>query len=110
MSTPCSSSRRARYLPASRCPAMRKTVSAPSFQTFGVSMSRLRCRASTASYARTQNGGMTSRSEEHTSELQSPCKLVCRLLLEKKNLESGPEAPRREVREETMLQPQSEEA
>src|SRR2546426_7017537 len=36
------------------------------------------------------------RSEEHTSELQSPCNLVCRLLLEKKkrhvtqpNLESG---------------------
>src|SRR2546426_2912275 len=26
----------------------------------------------------------TSRSEEHTSELQSPCNLVCRLLLEKK--------------------------
>src|SRR5256885_2501445 len=26
------------------------------------------------------------RSEEHTSELQSPCNLVCRLLLEKKNL------------------------
>src|SRR5256885_5826816 len=26
-----------------------------------------------------------SRSEEHTSELQSPCNLVCRLLLEKKN-------------------------
>src|SRR5688500_19791751 len=25
-----------------------------------------------------------NRSEEHTSELQSPCKLVCRLLLEKK--------------------------
>src|SRR5688500_19787024 len=25
------------------------------------------------------------RSEEHTSELQSPCKLVCRLLLEKEN-------------------------
>src|SRR5256885_8252890 len=25
-----------------------------------------------------------SRSEEHTSELQSPCNLVCRLLLEKK--------------------------
>src|SRR5688500_11690696 len=28
--------------------------------------------------------GTTSRSEEHTSELQSPCNLVCRLLLEKK--------------------------
>src|SRR5688500_20156123 len=27
------------------------------------------------------------RSEEHTSELQSPCNLVCRLLLEKKNPE-----------------------
>src|SRR2546426_12746574 len=27
---------------------------------------------------------LQSRSEEHTSELQSPCNLVCRLLLEKK--------------------------
>src|SRR5688500_19830844 len=29
--------------------------------------------------------GIDYRSEEHTSELQSPCNLVCRLLLEKKN-------------------------
>src|SRR5256885_4268886 len=29
--------------------------------------------------------GVALRSEEHTSELQSPCNLVCRLLLEKKN-------------------------
>src|SRR5688500_20401687 len=28
--------------------------------------------------------GELARSEEHTSELQSPCNLVCRLLLEKK--------------------------
>src|SRR5256885_9690379 len=28
--------------------------------------------------------GPAPRSEEHTSELQSPCNLVCRLLLEKK--------------------------
>src|SRR2546426_2603082 len=28
--------------------------------------------------------GRGARSEEHTSELQSPCNLVCRLLLEKK--------------------------
>src|SRR5256885_16477311 len=28
--------------------------------------------------------GTVMRSEEHTSELQSPCNLVCRLLLEKK--------------------------
>src|SRR5256885_7116731 len=30
------------------------------------------------------SGAPTLRSEEHTSELQSPCNLVCRLLLEKK--------------------------
>src|SRR2546426_11834349 len=30
--------------------------------------------------------GSSSRSEEHTSELQSPCNLVCRLLLEKKKV------------------------
>src|SRR3989454_2442754 len=29
-------------------------------------------------------GFIVTRSEEHTSELQSPCNLVCRLLLEKK--------------------------
>src|SRR5256885_10178609 len=29
-------------------------------------------------------GAVPRRSEEHTSELQSPCNLVCRLLLEKK--------------------------
>src|SRR5256885_12245964 len=29
-------------------------------------------------------GELVVRSEEHTSELQSPCNLVCRLLLEKK--------------------------
>src|SRR5256885_2516931 len=29
------------------------------------------------------------RSEEHTSELQSPCNLVCRLLLEQKNKVAG---------------------
>src|SRR5256885_4920635 len=31
-----------------------------------------------------------SRSEEHTSELQSPCNLVCRLLLEKKKKPINP--------------------
>src|SRR5256885_9010472 len=29
-----------------------------------------------------------ARSEEHTSELQSPCNLVCRLLLEKKKIQT----------------------
>src|SRR5256885_8840680 len=33
------------------------------------------------------------RSEEHTSELQSPCNLVCRLLLEKKKLNTARRIP-----------------
>src|SRR2546426_9969292 len=41
------------------------SFAAPSFGSFGSAMDLLR-------------------SEEHTSELQSPCNLVCRLLLEKK--------------------------
>src|SRR5688500_19366188 len=32
---------------------------------------------------------LAERSEEHTSELQSPCNLVCRLLLEKKNISTS---------------------
>src|SRR5690348_18184902 len=35
-------------------------------------------------YGRNANAGGDVRSEEHTSELQSPVHLVCRLLLEKK--------------------------
>src|SRR5256885_5892172 len=42
---------------------------------------------------------LCERSEEHTSELQSPCNLVCRLLLEKKKTErrsyGAPDAARR---------------
>src|SRR5205807_5147431 len=34
----------------------------------------------------------TLRSEEHTSELQSPCNLVCRLLLEKKTHHPPPDS------------------
>src|SRR5690348_12542714 len=36
--------------------------------------------------ARTQASASAARSEEHTSELQSPVHIVCRLLLEKKKL------------------------
>src|ERR687891_2340313 len=35
---------------------------------------------------------ISNRSEEHTSELQSPCNLVCRLLLEKKKNTSEPKS------------------
>src|SRR5256885_3535059 len=41
--------------------------------------------------------GDPQRSEEHTSELQSPCNLVCRLLLEKKNI-CASEPPSRSCR------------
>src|SRR2546426_8420677 len=37
-----------------------------------------------------EEAGFKYRSEEHTSELQSPCNLVCRLLLEKKKKHLAP--------------------
>src|SRR4051794_41726367 len=37
--------------------------------------------------------GVLNRSEEHTSELQSPVHLVCRLLLEKKKKKIYPQQP-----------------
>src|SRR5256885_11213785 len=48
--------------------------------------SRAACPVSTRrrSHQRTFLRRPRARSEEHTSELQSPCNLVCRLLLEKK--------------------------
>src|SRR5256885_12205913 len=39
------------------------------------------------------HGRRDLRSEEHTSELQSPCNLVCRLLLEKKKNNSNNSYP-----------------
>src|SRR5256885_9187529 len=48
------------------------------FETTGAG--RCRCYG----WRRTRNHLPGARSEEHTSELQSPCNLVCRLLLEKK--------------------------
>src|SRR6266850_5399339 len=41
------------------------------------------------------------RSEEHTSELQSPCNLVCRLLLEKKKKKQKPPQSRTKNKKET---------
>src|SRR5688500_19331750 len=46
------------------------------------SVTRLSNRASSAPTS--SERVISGRSEEHTSELQSPCNLVCRLLLEKK--------------------------
>src|SRR2546426_8034100 len=44
----------------------------------------LRPQGPPASALRCDRQTRPARSEEHTSELQSPCNLVCRLLLEKK--------------------------
>src|ERR1022692_4181506 len=39
------------------------------------------------------SSSLRKRSEEHTSELQSPCNLVCRLLLETKKIQTPPACP-----------------
>src|SRR5256885_6733483 len=61
------------YLVRRGCPAKERAERAPHPRHRGRSAL---CRHSFRARAR--------RSEEHTSELQSPCNLVCRLLLEKK--------------------------
>src|SRR2546426_4100572 len=61
---------------------MPSTSTRPPFASSPASCSRM-----SFSKPRLKHGvplGFMYRSEEHTSELQSPCNLVCRLLLEKK--------------------------
>src|SRR5437764_13285118 len=58
-------------LPISRATEVRSSAKTPSIASVVQSVSL--------------NLGLQVRSEEHTSELQSPMYLVCRLLLEKKN-------------------------
>src|SRR2546426_12486346 len=48
---------------------------------------------------RLESAAPADRSEEHTSELQSPCNLVCRLLLEKKKQQQVAETARPDMRE-----------
>src|SRR5256885_12230447 len=48
------------------------------------------CLRSQAAALLVEQDRVFDRSEEHTSELQSPCNLVCRLLLEKKKNKSIP--------------------
>src|SRR6516162_1082891 len=59
------------------------------------------CRTRRRSAPRCSTSSSRARSEEHTSELQSPCKLVCRLLLEKKKkCDSGMQHDQNEPRPE----------
>src|SRR2546426_6989614 len=77
-------------------PLFRSAVSpraAASATTFSQSAIRASATAPAGSSrkAATVRPGAVRRSEEHTSELQSPCNLVCRLLLEKKKKPSNKE-------------------
>src|SRR2546426_8922483 len=60
-----------------KCPCPSATYTAPSRRS-GSTIEALSARNAARVIAH------RARSEEHTSELQSPCNLVCRLLLEKK--------------------------
>src|SRR5688500_19219196 len=51
----------------------------------GAATTALTTPATTTNTPPADESAVVARSEEHTSELQSPCKLVCRLLLEKNN-------------------------
>src|SRR2546426_5969356 len=65
-----------RPFPICRCLAVARVASR--------SRPPVRSPAAGSAIARRRDREATRRSEEHTSELQSPCNLVCRLLLEKK--------------------------
>src|SRR5207244_13612417 len=74
-------------LPAPFCSAFTRAMSAQArsrpFSPSTASNGLLLLNGTTDTERRSSN--VESRSEEHTSELQSPDHLVCRLLLEKKN-------------------------
>src|SRR5256885_3208871 len=72
--------------PTVELPPGNRALVAPIYQTVKFTFDTLE---DTERYLRGERPGFfytrASRSEEHTSELQSPCNLVCRLLLEKTN-------------------------
>src|SRR5438876_10528388 len=61
----------------------------PICRTFQIKHGTLYSNGSNAEVWRIATQAGDARSEEHTSELQSPVHLVCRLLLEKKNMIQG---------------------
>src|SRR2546426_10028857 len=50
----------------------------------GIGLAQVRAGEQAGAQQRRPDARFAGRSEEHTSELQSPCNIVCRLLLEKK--------------------------
>src|SRR5256885_8086752 len=70
-----------------RRPTMRAQSTTPSRLSAAPSAGSVKSRCDSAIRVRNLQAARRRqhfRSEEHTSELQSPCNLVCRLLLEKK--------------------------
>src|SRR2546426_2161875 len=57
------------------------------------SRQKVNCTVRPPGVSRISRRNWSVRSEEHTSELQSPCNLVCRLLLEKKKVDHHPSLP-----------------
>src|SRR5256885_10770676 len=70
-------------------PASRLDMGFDSYKTSGLEHLPLRIFRCPTSSNPISTWPLRSRSEEHTSELQSPCNLVCRLLLEKKKNRSS---------------------
>src|SRR2546430_5144467 len=73
--------------PTLRAPSMRRSTST---RNLTPKDSAIACASSMIAFDSARVGGseQITRSEEHTSELQSQSNLVCRLLLEKKNTQS----------------------
>src|SRR2546426_7876255 len=67
-----------------RCGERRASAHFPYVVRFALSAWRCAFRGRPRRGWRKTKALLESRSEEHTSELQSPCNLVCRLFLEKK--------------------------
>src|SRR2546426_1814779 len=72
-----------------RLSAQTEAISAGSWQRTSACCDRIETSMTPHTWDRPQSKSISDsacqpRSEEHTSELQSPCNLVCRLLLEKK--------------------------
>src|SRR3989454_9097221 len=80
MITSSTTAQRPRFPPAGSV----KCDAAPMKNSIGNENTTLVREARNARRAAPAAAGFAWRSEEHTSELQSPCNLVCRLLLEKK--------------------------
>src|SRR3989454_1140428 len=85
----------------SSSPVSTRSVSGDGTSMWSLSVNSAPIRASRSAptaigSGRSKGWSFIGRSEEHTSELQSPCNLVCRLLLEKKKKRNTPAVGRKD--------------